>query len=93
MNDAASPPNTGFFGVADGRFHFVAIGGVALVAALFQFGYPLVILLAVLASFIAIGLMVGLTALDLAHSKKPALHQEKPALGQAAVPHAANQRA
>jgi hypothetical protein len=72
MTATASPANTGFFGVADGRFHFVAIGAVALVAAIFLFGYPLVISLAVLAAFVAIGLLVGLTALDLAASKTPA---------------------
>ncbi len=72
MTDTASPSNAGFFGVADGRFHFVAIGAVALVAAIFQFGYPLVISLAVLAAFLAIGLIVGLTALDLVNSKQPA---------------------
>ena len=72
MNDTASPSNAGFFGVADGRFHFVAIGAVALVAAIFQFGYPLAISLAVLAAFVAIGLLVGLTAIDLMNSKKPA---------------------
>jgi len=72
MNDPASPSKTGFFGVADSRFHFAAFGIVALVAALFQFGYPLVISLAVLAAFSALGLLVGLTAIDLVNAKKPA---------------------
>jgi hypothetical protein len=71
MTDTASPSNAGFFGVADGRFHFVAIGAVALVAAIFQFGYPLVISLAVLGAFVAVAMLVGLTALDLVQSQKP----------------------
>ena len=83
MNDTASPSNAGFFGVADGRFHFAAFGIVALVAALFQFGYPLVISLAVLAAFSALGLLVGLTAIDLVNAKKPA-PQESPARHAAA---------
>lgn len=72
MDNIASPSNAGFFGVADGRFHFVAIGAVALVAAIFQFGYPLVISLAVLAAFLFIAALVGLTAIDLVNSKKSA---------------------
>lgn len=72
MTDTASPSNAGFFGIADGRFHFVAFGVVALVAAIFQFGYPLVICLAVLAAFGALGLLVGLTAIDLLNARKPA---------------------
>ncbi len=64
--------NDRFFGIADSRFHFAAIGAVVLVAAIFQFGYPLVILLAILATFVALGLLVGLTALDLMNAKPPA---------------------
>jgi hypothetical protein len=96
MSDTASPEthspntsaNTGFFGVADGRFHFAAIGVAVLVAAIYQFGYPLVISLALLAAFVAIAMLVGLTAIDLVHQPKPAR-----AVRERAIPSAATQAA
>jgi sugar phosphate permease len=51
--------------------HLAVIAVVALVALVFQFGYPLVISLALLGAFVALAMLVGLTALDLA-PKTPA---------------------
>jgi hypothetical protein len=45
---------------------------VALVAAVYQFGYPLLITLAVGAAFLAIFMIVGFTALDLVKGMAPA---------------------
>ena len=50
--------------------HFTAIGLVLFVAAIFQFGYPLLILLADFAAVAAVAAIVALTALDLVAQKK-----------------------
>jgi hypothetical protein len=52
--------------------HFAVFGVVVLVAAIFQFGYPLLICLGVTAAFVALAMMVGLTAMDLVGQAKPA---------------------
>ena len=51
--------------------HFAVIGVVALVALIFQFGYPLLICLAVAGAFLGIAMIVVLTALDLVAQGKP----------------------
>ncbi len=83
-HERKSSANTGFFGVADGRYHFAVIGLVAFVAAIYQFGYPLVISLAVLAAFVAIAMLVGLTAIDLIAPPKPRTAMRGAAVAQAA---------
>jgi purine-cytosine permease-like protein len=52
--------------------HVAVIGVVVLVAVIFQFGYPLLILLADAAAILGVVAIVVLTALDLMAQKKPA---------------------
>ncbi len=59
------------------KHHFAVFGVVALVAAIFQFGYPLVIALGLIGTFGAIAAMVGLTAMDLVEQAKPAPRSRK----------------
>ena len=53
-------------------YYVFPLVAVALVALIYQFGYPLLITLAVIAAFVALAMIVGLTALDLVGSKTPA---------------------
>jgi uncharacterized protein YhhL (DUF1145 family) len=56
--------------MAAAKHHFAVFGVVILVALIYQFGYPLLISLALLATFAALAMLVGLTALDLIASSK-----------------------
>ena len=64
-------------GVLDAKHHFAVFGVVVLVAAIFQFGYPLVIALGLIGAFGALAAMVGLTAMDLVDQAKPAPRPRK----------------
>ncbi len=70
MTDRSTPAV--FASPAAIRLHFAAVGLVVLLAAIYQFGYPLLISLVVLAAFVAIAMMVGLTAIDLVNSSRAA---------------------
>jgi hypothetical protein len=70
------------------RLHFAAVGLVALLAAIFVVGYPLLISLVVLAAFVAIAMMVGLTAIDLVNSSRAAA-ERRPAKAVRAAAQAA----
>jgi hypothetical protein len=52
--------------------HLAAAAVGALVAGVWQFGYPLVIALALVATFVALTALVGLTSLDVIPRGKPA---------------------
>jgi energy-converting hydrogenase Eha subunit E len=65
-------------------YYVAPLVAVVLVALIYQFGYPLLITLAVFAAFAAIALIVGLTALDL---------KSKPAARKQVAPEAAAQAA
>jgi uncharacterized protein YhhL (DUF1145 family) len=58
-------------GLAAAKYHIAAFGLALLIALIYLFGYPLVISLALLATFLALAMLVGLTALDLVAAPKP----------------------
>lgn len=66
-------------------FYYVApLAIVALVALVATIGFPLLIALADLAAFLALGLVVGLTAVDLIKSARPARAAAPRAIAQPA---------
>ncbi|MDE3175910.1 MAG: hypothetical protein KGM15_07380 [Pseudomonadota bacterium] len=71
MTDIARQPSL-LQSVLAAKHHFAVFAVVALVAAVYQFGYPVVIALALTGAFTAIAMMVGLTALDLVDQAKSA---------------------
>jgi hypothetical protein len=67
------------------RAHLAAFALVALVALIVEFGYPVVISLALFATLGGLAMLVGLTAIDLLAQPKPKSAARKRPAGRLAV--------